>query len=176
MGPHRAQLTDRLATAAARRPWARRLAHTAARRWAGRHWVAAVAVILRGDEVLLARHRFRGDTWSLPGGWARRREDPARACEREVREELGITVRAVSPVAVELHAVDGRAVAYGGLSIAYLCVTDETGLPAARSVEISDVRWVPIAATGRYVHGFQIDALAAAADRRLSGASTTTPP
>lgn len=60
--------------------------------------VAAVVVNERG-EVLLFRHTYRGkEPWGLPGGWLKQREDPARAVEREIREESGLEVRALHPV------------------------------------------------------------------------------
>lgn len=173
MGSHRSQLTTRLAAFAAGRPFLRRIAHTVARRAARRHYVAAIAVVLADDRVLLARHRFRENAWSLPGGWVRRLEDPARACEREVREELGMAVEAVAPVAVEPHAVEGKPVAYGGLSIAYRCVPIDRAQPLpAASVEITEARWIDVVAASDFVDGFQLDALDAAlrhrarADRR----------
>lgn len=166
MGSHRAQLTEQLAAVAARRPVLRRLAQSVARRAARRHYVAAVAVIVEDDQVLLARHRFRNDAWSMPGGWVRRLEDPARACEREVQEELGITVTAVSPVAVEPHAIDGRPLSYGGLTVAFRCVPTGAQPVEVRSVEIAEARWVDVADVEHYVHGFQIDALEGALRHR----------
>jgi ADP-ribose pyrophosphatase YjhB (NUDIX family) len=78
--------------------------------WLGTHkflvGVAAVVLNERG-EVLLFRHTYRGKLpWGLPGGWLKRREDPARAVEREIREEAGLEVRVLGPVwaSTEKHA------------------------------------------------------------------------
>lgn len=80
-------------------------------------------------------------------------------------------MRAEVLIAGELHAVDGVAVRYGGLTLAYWCVpvdpVDPTPMPA--SIEISDVRWVSRQSCSDYVGGFQltaIDAAYAAARRR----------
>jgi 8-oxo-dGTP pyrophosphatase MutT (NUDIX family) len=50
-------------------------------------------VIARGREVLLVRHTYgREARWELPGGGVKRREQPADAARREIREELGIDI------------------------------------------------------------------------------------
>ena len=59
-----------------------------------RQRVAAYAVVVRAEEVLLARWTSpRGPEWTLPGGGLDFGEDPADAAVREVREETGYTVR-----------------------------------------------------------------------------------
>jgi ADP-ribose pyrophosphatase YjhB (NUDIX family) len=70
------------------------LAHRVRHRW--RRWrkapISGVSVVitnLTGD-VLLLKHSYGADVWSLPGGGLRRDEDPLEAARREVREELGI--------------------------------------------------------------------------------------
>ena len=52
--------------------------------------VAAGALFLddRG-RVLLVHPTFK-DTWDVPGGYVERGESPATACQRELKEELGI--------------------------------------------------------------------------------------
>ena len=56
--------------------------------------MAAYAVVVRAEEVLLARWTGpRGPEWTLPGGGLDFGEDPADAAVREVREETGYTVR-----------------------------------------------------------------------------------
>jgi 8-oxo-dGTP pyrophosphatase MutT (NUDIX family) len=73
-------------------PLAHRLRH-AWRRWR-KVPIAGVSVVitnLTGD-VLLLKHSYGPDVWSLPGGGLGRGEDPLAAARREVREELGITL------------------------------------------------------------------------------------
>lgn len=60
--------------------------------------VGAIAFNERG-EVLLCRHTYRPRLpWGLPGGWLEHGEDLERAIEREIREETGLTVRALHPL------------------------------------------------------------------------------
>jgi ADP-ribose pyrophosphatase YjhB (NUDIX family) len=165
------QLKRRIAAAAAKRPGLIRLARATARRLAGRHYVAASAVVVLDEGVLLAEHRFRAGCWSLPGGWVRTREDPARACERELREELGLEVRARRVVACELHAIDGQPLRYSGITVAYRCdALDPVAAKKVRpcSIEVSDARWVPRSDCRRHLAGFELAAVEAAFEVRAT--------
>ena len=56
------------------------------------------ALILKDEKVLIAR-RSEGDSsvygmWEFPGGKLEKGEDPFKAIEREIKEELNITVKA----------------------------------------------------------------------------------
>lgn len=44
--------------------------------------------------VLLVKHSYRGNGWSLPGGYAKGGEHPKEALEREIKEETGYEVSA----------------------------------------------------------------------------------
>jgi 8-oxo-dGTP pyrophosphatase MutT (NUDIX family) len=84
-------------------------------------------------EVLLVEHVFHPYTpWGLPGGWVDNREDPARTIERELLEELQLTVE-VGPVL--LVKVD-----YGNhIDFAYLC--RPVNSVGELSNELLDYRW-----------------------------------
>jgi 8-oxo-dGTP diphosphatase len=58
--------------------------------------VGAVVALWRGDRVLLVHQTYRR-CWALPGGGVGHGEDPAAAVQREVQEELGITLPTPRP-------------------------------------------------------------------------------
>jgi 8-oxo-dGTP diphosphatase len=51
--------------------------------------IAAGALFADGDRILLVRKTY-GNGWDIPGGYAEVGESPAAACQRELKEELGI--------------------------------------------------------------------------------------
>ncbi len=60
----------------------------------GRRMGAGVVVFNEAGQILLLRHAFHGShPWGLPGGWLNRKEEPADAVMRELREETGLTAR-----------------------------------------------------------------------------------
>ena len=65
------------------------------------------AVIERSDRRLLIGQRRRNDTsalkWEFPGGKAERGETPEAALARELREELGATLRKCVPIGRVVH-------------------------------------------------------------------------
>lgn len=68
--------------------------------------VAAAALVENADRVLLVRRiypPFR-DCWGLPAGFVNAFEDPARAAERECKEETGLVVQVESL----LQVITGR--------------------------------------------------------------------
>lgn len=74
---------------------------------------AAVAVIERGGRYLISRRRSTdhlGGYWEFPGGKRRAGESWEQCIRREVREELGITIRPVRRLAPLRFRYPDRAV------------------------------------------------------------------
>ncbi len=88
-------------------PLAHRLRH-AWRRWR-RTPIAGVSVVITnlGGDVLLLKHSYGPDVWSLPGGGLGRGEDPESAARREVREELGIELARIEPIGTLAEVLSG---------------------------------------------------------------------
>ena len=65
------------------------------------------AVIERSDRRLLIGQRQRGDTsplkWEFPGGKVEKGEMPESALARELKEELGATLRKSAPIGRVVH-------------------------------------------------------------------------
>ncbi len=60
-----------------------------------RFLVGVTGVIFNAEnKILLVRHTYRGDGWSLPGGYIKSKEHPAEGLEREIKEETGLVVSA----------------------------------------------------------------------------------
>jgi 8-oxo-dGTP pyrophosphatase MutT (NUDIX family) len=51
--------------------------------------LASGVLFADGNRILLVRKTY-GIRWDIPGGYVDRGESPASACEREIREELGL--------------------------------------------------------------------------------------
>jgi 8-oxo-dGTP pyrophosphatase MutT (NUDIX family) len=109
---------------------------------------AAVAIVLRGDDVLLVRRASRsGDPWSghwaFPGGFGHPEDvDPAATARRESAEELGLAL--ASPV-TELRRrwiVDPWRRRWVALvPVVFRIDGDPSLLPAPD--EVAEVRWIP---------------------------------
>ena len=72
--------------------------------------VGVTAVLLDSDgKVVLFHHTYRRRfAWGLPGGFLRRGEEPAAALVREIREEAGLTVDLVAPLAATTRTDSGN--------------------------------------------------------------------
>src|SRR5687767_6196681 len=97
----------------------------------------AAAVIERGGEFLLAQ-RPEGKPypgyWEFPGGKIEPGEDPRAALTRELREELGIGVRAATPWITRIYTYT-----HATVRLHFFRVTAWDGEP--HPLEDQDIRW-----------------------------------
>jgi 8-oxo-dGTP diphosphatase len=108
--------------------------------------VAAAVIENPSGEILLARrpqHRDQGGLWEFPGGKVEVGEEAFQALQRELHEELGITVRAAHP----LIRIPWRYPEHDVL-LAVWRVTDFDG--QAHGAEGQPIEWVVPGALHRY--------------------------
>jgi ADP-ribose pyrophosphatase YjhB (NUDIX family) len=115
--------------------------------------VAAYALVVRDDRVLLTRISARGfhsGSWTLPGGGVDHGESPRAALEREVREECGVSCTVGDLLDVhDLHvggtAPSGRNEDFHAV---HLIFEAKVGDEEPRVVEVDGttdaVEWVPL--------------------------------
>ncbi|MBU7579033.1 MAG: NUDIX domain-containing protein [Porphyrobacter sp.] len=117
------------------------LAHALRHRW--RRWrkvpIAGVSVIITnlGGDVLLLRHSYGPDVWSLPGGGLGKGEDPLSAAQREVREELGVELARIEPVGTIEEVLSGSP----HTAHIFAAVCDQRPQPDRR--EVTEARFFP---------------------------------
>lgn len=61
------------------------------------------AILLKGDRILIARrapHKSAPGLWEFPGGKVESGESPPEALEREILEEMGLTIKSLKTVDV----------------------------------------------------------------------------
>jgi A/G-specific adenine glycosylase len=71
------------------------------------HKIAAGVIYNEDGRVLITRRKSQGllgGLWEFPGGKVKKGETPEDACIREIREETGLVIEIVSPVAQVKHA------------------------------------------------------------------------
>jgi 8-oxo-dGTP diphosphatase len=101
----------------------------------------AAAIITDGDRVLMIRRRVaEGElSWAFPSGGVEEGETASEAAVREVKEETGLTVEAVSVLGSRVHPNTGRHMSYVACRLL-------GGVAAVEDAdELAEVEWVTLA-------------------------------
>nr|WP_042190350.1 NUDIX hydrolase [Kibdelosporangium sp. MJ126-NF4] len=130
--------------------------------------LASGALFVKGEEILLVRKTYGGRKWDIPGGYVDHGESPATACERELKEELGLcrTVR-------RLLVHDWAPSEAEGDKILYVFDCGELGYDENNmrpdGVEVETAEWVPVTNLANYVTQRLTRRLTAAYSAHVSG-------
>jgi len=102
--------------------------------------LVAAAVIIEGDRVLITRrpdHKPQGGLWEFPGGKLNSGESPEEALEREMMEELELTIRVDRIIDALYHRYS-----WGSVLILAYCCHITGGTP--RNIEVAEHRWAQL--------------------------------
>ena len=110
------------------------------------HYHVAAGLIWNKGNVLITK-RPKGShlegLWEFPGGKQERGEGLTGCLEREIREELGLRVRAEQP-----FMTVGHEYAFKVISLHVFNCTIVVGEP--RPLECQEIRWVPLSGLAEY--------------------------
>ena len=113
------------------------------------HVGAMGAIFNSAGQVLLVEHVFRPNyAWGLPGGWVNRGENPARAVQREIKEELNLVVQVKKLLFCVAQGGETDSSTPRSLALAYYCrlQDDNSSWPhigqAQYAFEVISARWI----------------------------------
>jgi ADP-ribose pyrophosphatase YjhB (NUDIX family) len=102
----------------------------------GKHVIEVRCLIIHDGRVLLIRHSYGPEGWSLPGGGARRNESPVAAISREVKEEVGISLPSVDQI--EVNRVQPTPIPVK--SLCFVAEVDSADFKL-NGAEVAEARW-----------------------------------
>jgi A/G-specific adenine glycosylase len=117
-----------------------------ARRRAVPHHRVAVGVVKKGKRILITRRKpsgLLGGLWEFPGGRIRSGESPEQACEREIREEVNLTVEITDHLTRVHHAYSHFRIAVDVFTCRYVAGRVKLNGP-------DDFRWILVDEIDRY--------------------------
>ncbi len=97
-------------------------------------------VLVQSSSVYLVRHSYGGSGWSLPGGQKERGETYEETAVREVREELGVTLREVH------YCGECYFTHHFKRDTVHVYSAEPVGEPLIDCVELLEGRWFPVSA------------------------------
>lgn len=103
--------------------------------------IVTAAIIIRGDEILLAKRLeggLLGGLWEFPGGKTLPGEDLSACLKREISEELDMGIELIKPAGIYHHAYTHFRV----ILHAFLCRPQNGCQP--RPLQVEEFRWVTI--------------------------------
>ena len=103
------------------------------------HYIVTAAVIVRGEQILIAQRPLEGllgGLWEFPGGKLQSGEDLPACLQREICEELDAQVRIGGSLGVYRHAYTHFRVTLH----AFHCTLEKDSQP--RPLQVRDLRWV----------------------------------
>jgi ADP-ribose pyrophosphatase YjhB (NUDIX family) len=111
--------------------------------------IASGALFVEQERILLVRKTY-GNLWDIPGGYVDRGESPTSACEREIREELGLRMTVKRLLIHDWAPSDAE-----GDKILYVFECGKLGKDQNQirpdGVEIDKTEWVPAGDLARFV-------------------------
>jgi 8-oxo-dGTP pyrophosphatase MutT (NUDIX family) len=111
--------------------------------------LASGALFVRENEIFLV-HKTYGNGWDIPGGYVDSGESPATACEREVREELGLDRTVVRLLVNDWAPSDSEG---EKILFVFYCgdMGNDEGNICLDNPEIDSTAWVSVHDLPRYV-------------------------
>lgn len=110
-----------------------------------RKYIGSGALFLNDkDEVLIVKPKYK-EGWEIPGGIVEPNESPQEACEREVKEETGLSIKARQLLVFDFRSKEGFK--GDGIMMVFLggVLTDnEISRIKLPTEELSEFRFVPI--------------------------------
>lgn len=105
------------------------------------------ALIRRSEQILIAQRKpgaHQELLWEFPGGKVQFGERPEEGLSREIKEELGLTIRVDQLFSVESHVYGDRHI----LLLVYTCTPAPGEKP--RALDVGDFAWVTPAEMANY--------------------------
>ncbi len=96
-------------------------------------------LLIKGDEILLIKHSYGSDYWTVPGGGVKTNESLSEAAKRETLEEVGIEVQNTNKLGPIFY--DGE---YKRDTIWVFQTNIETSEFNIDELEIINAKWFPV--------------------------------